>query len=80
MYDEQSQSGTDLQVIETKADPSATNLEQAREVISLGYSVLPIRVGGSKSQVKRTWKQYQKRLYTNEELEGDWTFLGDGVQ
>jgi len=60
-------------------NPPTTCLEQALKARDLGLSVLPIRANGSKSPAVPSWKQYQKRLYTNK-LEGDWTFLGDGIR
>jgi len=64
------------QVSATTLNPSAVQALKAR---SLRISVLPIRVDGSKRTTRNNWKQYQKRLATTE-LEGDWTFLGNGVQ
>ena len=70
----------DASELETKTTPPLTIRAQALEARGLGLSVLPIRADGSKSPTVPSWKEYEKRLYTNEELEGDWTFLGNGVQ
>ena len=79
MLNTETQLGSEPQANTTTTDPSSAIRAQALKARSSRISVLLIRVGGSKPQVKRPWKQYQKRLYTNE-LEGDWTFLGDGIR
>ena len=77
-------SSVEMPQAETKDSTATTNLpttclEQALKSRDPRISVLPIRGDGSKSPAVPSWKQYQKRLYTTE-LEGDWTFLGNGVQ
>jgi hypothetical protein len=46
-------------------------LQIATEYISAGLSVIPIRADGSKAPALATWKPYQSRLATSDELR-DW--------
>lgn len=48
---------------------SETALEAAKRYLAGGLSVIPVRPNGSKKPAVGSWKQYQKRLPTPEEIE-----------
>lgn len=43
-------------------------LEWARRYVSIGLSVIPIRLGGSKAPVHAGWREFSDRLPTDDEL------------
>ena len=53
-------------------------LEQAQRFTASGVSVLPIKSDGSKSPAVSSWKPYQSKIATPEELQG-WFQNGHGI-
>lgn len=45
-----------------------TTYEQAKRYVKMGWSVIPIRPDGSKAPALKSWKEYQLRYPTDEEL------------
>jgi len=60
-----------------ETEPAPLLRAAARRYVASGLSVIPIRADGSKAPKVRSWKQYQKRLPTDAEV--DQWFAGDQV-
>ena len=56
----------------------SSTLDKAVQFVGASFSVIPIRLDGSKAPAIPAWKQYQHRLPTQEELDA-WFMRKQGI-